>query len=293
MKYNLRFLTLIVSLSYSSVAHAGADPVSAQCIEQYVAATKALTHYSTVIAKKEWDLKGGLVHDEKLQATISRPKNYVQLKYLNSGDTGIRNNGMKVEYNGSETLKIKLGSTNFLGFFAHTAASAVIGDSMNMFDSKALEDEIFTINRTGFDFLAMILDKGLHSVKGSADGGFSLVEPGTCHLKYLPHHTGKWEVNIQPTDSIFDLEEKYATVAYIIFQSNKTQFSSLRDVFVRKKPMKVSIPIGFFETDVVFNPTNHLADQFRIYQDGRLIGEYHFTEFKSLTPQQLEENRIK
>ncbi len=235
-----------------------------------------------MVAKKEWDLKGNLVHDENLELTVVRSKKRVKIKYTDRGDTGIRNNGMTVEYQGTEKLKVQLGSVSGFGFIAHAAAGALIGDSMSIFDARALEGEIFTINRSGFGFLGLVLGLGLESAKTSAEGGFSLVTPGTCQVRYRPHLSGDRKVLLQPTDSIFELEEKLGTLAYIIWQENLTQFNSFRDVFVRQKPMEVSIPKSFYETEFQFSTITHLPERFQLFQQGRRLGDYHFTEVQAV-----------
>ncbi len=278
----ISFIFVVLFFSFLSDSRAASDPSAIVCIEKFIEANRKLPDYEAVLLKKEWDIQGRELHDEKIEVTVSRSKNRVQMKYMNSGATGIRNNGMKVEYSGSEKLKIKLGSTNVLGFFANSAASALIGDSMSIFDARALEGEVFTINRTGFDFLAWILSKSLESVKSSSEGGFSLGAPGTCKVKYIPHLSGKTQVTLQPSDSIFELEHQLGTLAYIIFQENRDQFDSLRDVFVRKKPVKISVPKSFYEVHFEFNATTSLLDHFQIFQEGHVIGDYYFSSVKAL-----------
>ncbi len=272
------FLSFVVGVN----VYAASDPLAIQCAEKFREASKKMSDYKVNILKREWDLKGDLVHDEKLEAIVSRPKRLVQLKYMNSGATGIRNNGMTVTYTGVEKLKIELGSVRGFGFIAHGAAAAVIGDSMSMFDSMVLEDEIFTINRTGFDFLSMILGKGIEAARTSTEGGFSIKTPGTCEIKYSPHIQGQVQVTLQPSESLFDLEEKYGTMAYILFQENRSKFDSLRELFVRKKPVEISIPKSFYETHMKFNPTTFLLDEFQMFQNGRRIADYVFSELKPL-----------
>ena len=281
---SLKSILLLPSLFLISfVAHAS-DPAAVQCVEQFLEANKSASHYKTHLAKKEWNLQGGLLHDDQIEMSVSRSPVRVQLTYLNRGDTGIRNNGMRVEYDGSEKLKIKLGSTNVLGFLAHSAASAVIGDSMSIFDARALEDEIFTINRSGFDFLALVLGKHLDSTKTSTQGGLTLTATGTCRVKYAPHLTGHTEVTLQPSDSVFEWEEKLGTLAYIIWQENREKFGSMRDLLIRQKPVTISIPKGFYDTTFDFNPVTHLPDHFSLYQQGKLIGDYHFNDVQKLNP---------
>jgi hypothetical protein len=272
----------LVLFLYSSLAFGANDPVAVQCIEKFIEASQKLDHFQALLNKKEWDPKGNLLHDDQVELTVSRSKKRVQLKYLNRGDSGVRNNGMKVEYNGTEKLKIELGSTNVLGFFMHSAASAIIGDSLSIFDSQVLDGEIFTINRTGFDFLASVLRMGLKETQGTPDGGFNLVKPGTCRVQYSPHFIGKTPVTVQPKDSIFELEERFGVLAYIIYQENRDQFSSFRDLFVREKPMKISIPKSFYETEFEFNLTTHLPEDFQMYQGRQKIGDYRFMNIKSL-----------
>jgi hypothetical protein len=281
MKATFRVLHFILNF-LPALSWAASDPGATQCIEKFLEANRKTSDYQAHLVKKEWDPQGGLLHDDQIEITVARTKKYVQLKYLNSGDSGVRNNGMKVEYSGTEKLKVKLGSANVLGFLKHSAASALIGDSISIFDSQALDGEIFTINRTGFDFLALILSKNLESAKTSSEGGFKLVTPGTCQVRYLPHISGKKTVSLQPADSIFDLEEKLGTLGYIILQENKDQFGSLRDVFVRQKPVQISVPASFYEVQFDLNAETDLLDRFQIFQAGQKIGDYQFSDVKKL-----------
>jgi hypothetical protein len=61
---------------------------------------------------------------------------------------------MTVTYVGGDTVSIKLRKIRGLGFLMSGVASVVVGDHTSLFDPEVLGDEIFTVNRAGFDYFS-------------------------------------------------------------------------------------------------------------------------------------------
>jgi hypothetical protein len=283
IRYGRRYFgfTLAALTAVSSFAQASSDPRAVQCVEDFLSHYRNLKSYQTRLIKNEWNEKGKALHSEKIGLTFSKPHE-VEFKYLNEGNTGIRNNGMTVAYKNGDEVSIRLGSTAGLGFLVKGVASLIVGDHTSLYDSKVLEDEIFTLNRAGFDFLAFALDKHLPAIKTSEKGGVKMINgekaDAGCTIKYTPEVEGEEIVDLKPEDSVRAIEEKYGTLAYLIYRKNTDEFDSLRDLFVRDKETKIHVPKSFMEFDLTLDPVTKLPTHFVLYNDGKKIGDYGFQD---------------
>jgi len=276
-----RVLLLSLALPMSWVlpiqAHAASlsEPQAIQCLENFISRYQPLSGYKTTVTKKEWNEKGEVSRNEKMEIT-NKKNNQIRIKYIDEGSTGIRNNGMTVTYSGGQEAEITLGEANFFGSFARNAAALIIGDKMNILHPKMIEDEILTLNRAGFDFLSQLIKRHLPYAREAKTGGVTLADGKACQVRYKPYAEGSDAVTLEPSQSIFDLEEKYGTLAYFIYRSNRAQFDSFADLFDRKKSVTISIPRGFSELDLDLDPVNYLPTKMVLKFNSKDVGSYSF-----------------
>jgi len=278
-------LAVLNCLATADIARAASDPEAIRCVEDFLSHYRNVQEYRTTLFKREFDLKGKTLHEEKIALTFKKDDEkpgQVTFEYLNQGTTGIRNNGMTVKYREGEQVELKLGKAKGLGAVVNGVASLAVNDRMSLFDPQMLQDEVFTLNRAGFDFLAFALRKHLPTLKTASKGGIRKVGDG-CALKYEPHLDGEETVVLQPGQSIREIEERYVTLAYLIYQNNRDQFKSFQEVFTRTKPVTVKIPRGFMEFDLTLQESTKLPDEFNLFFRGKQIGAYGFGDTKVRT----------
>lgn len=278
---NLRFFLSVFFLTQTSLIFADSTTHEAmtQCFEGFIDNYAQLNSYKGTLHKKEWKTHGELVHDEKIEVSFYKPHK-LQLRYLNEGSSGIRNNGMTVEYNGGKTVKITLGKPKFFGALTNGVASLVIGDELPLYDSKVLDDEIFTINHGGFGYLVDAIKKVGAEVRSNPEFKFvGSVTQDQCTVEYpLQSKPGAY-LELKPEDSIFKIEETHRTLAYFIFDANRDQFSSFTDLFVRTKPMKIRFPHQLIYFTLTLNRKTNLPERISIREKDTLIAEYVYSEF--------------
>ncbi len=285
-------LTLNLALANSSPQTIESDPAVLQCMTNFVKQYKTINGFKTTLIKKDWNISGKLVHDEKVELTFEKASNGKPAKthfvYINKGSSGIRNNGMTVDYEGGNEVKIKFGKPDAVGFLFNGVASLVTGEKKKLTDPELLEDEIMTFNRAGFGMSALIFEKLITELsKPHTKGGVRVVGTGKdadpCHFKYTPHLDGYEWVTLKPTDSVFALEEKYGILAYAIYRANTDQFSEFRDLFVRAHTIKIKIPKSPSAFEAAINPNTFLPTLFRATEEnGQVRCEYQFEDTEIL-----------
>ena len=273
-----RLFVLATCFLISTSAFAKMDSDAVKCVENFLNAFEKVQTYKTVMHKVEYGDKKRIIHDETVEVVSKKLQRFVSYTYLNEGSTGIRNNGMRLEYNGDSKLKINFGNAHGLGNLVHGPAVALIGDHIQIDHELVLEDELFTINRAGFGVLASIIRKNLNALKKSEKGGVQSITPGSCSLRYTKHTDESEEITISPTDSIFDLEDRMGTFAYMIFFENRFELARIYNLFHRKEPMKLTVPHWFLDFEVDFDKTTKMPTRFTLYRDGEKLGDYRFTD---------------
>ena len=250
-----------------------------QCFEGFIHTYQGLSSYQGILQKKEWKTNGDLVHHEKIEVSFKKPSS-LQLKYLNEGSSGIRNNGMTVEYNGGKTVKINLGKPKFFGALSNGVASLIVGGDLSLFDPKVLDDEIFTVNHGGFGYLVEAMKKVGSEIKSNPDfkfvGNLTLDQ---CTVEYPLQSKTNAFLDLKPEDSIFKIEEANRTLAYFIYDANRDQFSSFTDLFVRNKPMRVRFPHQQVTLTLILNRKTRLPEKITLRQNDSLIAEYQYSDF--------------
>ncbi len=250
------------------------QPAAITCIENFLTAFGRITSYSGTLNKVEYTFSGQERRRDLLEIYQETPL-YTRVTYLTQGSTGIKNNGMIAEYDGSNLLKVKLGKSSGLGFLVNIPASLVVGNTLPIDGTHAMEDEYFTLNRAGLIPLAAILRTQLPSLKTTTQGGVT-VNPGTCKVHYTKHSNEIVSRTLQSKDSIFDLENEFGTLAFLILQFNKGQFSDLYDLFHRKKTHEIKIPKWFFDFDLEFDSATHLPTEIVFYLNSRALARYGY-----------------
>ena len=278
---NLKFI-FIVSLVFHAIpsfADRTTHEAIIQCFEGFADTYSELQSYRGILHKKEWKKNGDLVHDEKIQVSFQKP-HQLQLKYLNEGSSGIRNNGMTVDFNGGNTVKISLGKPKFFGALTHGVASLVLGDELPLYDPKVLDDEIFTINHGGFGYLVGAIKKVAAEVKSNPEFKFTgTVTQNQCTVEYPLQFKENEYLELKPQDSIFKIEENHRTLAYFIYDANRDQFSSFTDLFVRSKPMKIRFPNQLVYFTLTLNRKSKLPEKISMRENNTKIAEYQYTDF--------------
>ncbi|MCM2282150.1 MAG: hypothetical protein NDI61_09925 [Bdellovibrionaceae bacterium] len=266
------------SASEAVAGSTGVDSEAIRCIEKFVAKYESIGGYTSRMLKAE-----RLSDSRKTTQTIeirARGDRWIQLKYLDRGKTGVRNNGMTVTFDGTESLKIEWGSSTGLGFLVNGPAQWMSGNSVSIFSSRVVDEEIFTVNRAGFGFLAAALKRHLPSLKASELGRLR-VQPGTCQLEYRTQSDKFDSVEITGRDSVFQIEEKFGTLAYLIYRNHSDKFSKLSDVFKAQRATRVRVPREFASFDLVLDQKTDLPSRFVLYWKSDVVGDYQFSEIRT------------
>lgn len=250
------------------------------CFEEYFDRADRLKSYSAILEKREYDFDGDQTNDNRIRVEGFKP-NRVRVTYLNGASTGIKGSGFVAEYDGSPAVKFKLGESSGLGSIVKGLASVFGGDSMLIDDSNSLRGEYFTINNAGFFPVAQMLKAQVKWVKGSKRGGFTHREGDRCKYRYERHTDEEVIREIAPGDSIFDLEKEFATYAFLIQHNNRDQFSSLYDLFHRKKTVTIRIPRWFYDFDVEIDPEQKLLKRVVFYQNQKIFADYLYSKVES------------
>ncbi len=267
-------ILFLFSWFFALEASAQSQPEALSCVEKFIEKMASTKGYSLRMQKRE--LSSGKWLEEPIE--IWSEGQQIKYKFVADGSTGIKNNGMTLIYNGTETLNIIWGEPTFLGAIANKAAKAVTGDTLQLLDSKTLKGEIFTLNRAGYRHLAACLKYHLPALK-AADAGGLKTEKG-CKLKHTPPHVEYATVNLSPGVRIQDLEEKYGTFGYHIREVNAEKFPTLEALFKHTGEQEIRVPLFFLPFELDIDPETGFPSRLVIYLEGQKIGEYEFTQVK-------------
>lgn len=257
-------------------ALAQSSPQALKCAEGFLNKMEKLKGYSADFNKGE--LVDGKWVEEPI-GLYSEGPNFIRFTFLKEGSSGVKNNGMQLIYSGTPNLDIVWGAAKGLGVFKNRAARAVAGSSIPIADRTTLKGEFFTLNRAGYHHIAKILRHHWEAMKGAKTGG--LVGGPDCRLKYTAASNASTDVHLQPSDSVFDLEDRYGNYAFFIRYVNRDQFRDLNELFHRKKEVDIRIPQYLVPFEVDLDPETHLPTRFRIDLDDQKAAEYTFTHIKS------------
>lgn len=268
----------------------------AHCLSRFLARVSTLTAYQAHISRKEYRL-GRLQVANEIDIIQSRVPRTTELKFVDEGSTGIKNNGMRSLWRGGDTLEIILGKPTGLGFVAHAAASALLSGPISLRSPKLLDGEHFTINHAGLFAAAEILvhhrarviDEPLKTGKTvfRALAPIDPKRPGVCQLAYEPDPSDQVERVLKPDDDIFAIEREFGTLAYALVAANPDVFSDLNQVFNRRETVRIQIPRGFMGLELSLDDT--LATEFRLKLSsrGKLVADYYYTKITPLTLDQV------
>jgi hypothetical protein len=255
-------------------AHAQSSPAAIKCVEKFLVKMKEIKGYSTRIIKKEL-VEGEWVEDT-VHLEVDGPTS-IKYTFSKPGSSGIRNNGMQLIYDGSDTLKIVWGEASGFGVIAKRAARAVIGDTLPMTGDTALKGELFTLNHAGYGHFAHSLRYHLPSIKLAKQGG--IVGEG-CVLKYTPPNVSYLTIPLAKDGRIQDIEERYGVYAMHLRQVNSEKFKDMDALFNRKTDVELKVPDFLLPFEAHLN-ADSLPDQLTIYMEGEKVGEYTFEEIKT------------
>lgn len=275
MKRTLLILAAVIPLLTATPSFA--EEAAERCMSRFIARYAKLTEYSTRVRKVD-TLTSDTPNEEIIELKHKKP-NETTFKFLNEGNTGIRNNGMTVQYTGGDKLKVALGEARGLGFFINGPAQKMVSGGVSLTDSKVLENEVFTINRAGFGYLADSIQRRLARMNESFNQALTL-RGDDCSISYRKHTDEVHTVTLKPKDSVFKLEERFATLAYQIFRNNPSQFSSFEDLFSRDGDVEIRVPEYFLDFDLDLDPETNLPSRLAIYIDGRIAQELFFEDVK-------------
>jgi len=258
-----------------TLVQAQTQPEAIKCVEKFLAKMAAIKGYSAVLDKKELYEEEWL--EEKVGLKAEGVKS-VEYTFLAKGTTGIKNNGMQLTYDGSDTLKIKWGEATGFGVLASQAAQAVTGDTLPLTGETTLKGELFTLNRAGLYHIAECMKSHLPQLKAATTGGLHVT--GNCHLKYTPPALKYVQVKLKPADRVQDLEERFGTYAYMIRQANAELFPDMNALFNRTAEVEVRVPEFLMPFEMVIGAAD-LPEKFVIYAEGQKLGEYSFSEIRT------------
>lgn len=264
----------VVQVEKVSVVSMGSSE-AARCLEKFLVRHEALNSYSSRMKKVE-TLRTGEKSIQDIEI-VARGEKYIQLKYMSRGSTGIRNNGMVVTFDGSDRLRVKLGSARNLGFFVNLPAKMFTGDTIAITDPAVVDDEIFTVNRAGFGYLARLLRRNWSAIRQGVMGNIK-VAPGTCNIEYRAHLDRLVTIEQRERESIFEFEEKHGSIAYILYLLNSGKQERFSSFLNSSKRRMLRVPIDVASFDLSLDPVSHLPSKFVLFWEDIKIGEYLFTD---------------
>ena len=278
----MRFLAVLafyLILGLCQFSLAASSPEALQCITDFTKKFDEMSGgYRATMLKTEYiNSAKGVTH----KIEIRDSKKEIILKFLDEAYSGIKNNGMTIRYDSTALLKIKFGHSAGLGFLMNGAARLFAAKEIALTDSQALKGEVFTVNRAGLSYLAATLKKNLLQFQNGELGDLTLIE-APCKVRYKLHEAPVQIVDLKVGDSIFDIEEKFSTLAFILFKENEDQFKQFDLLFNRKKEIKMKISAGFTPFEIDIDPVKKMPTRFVLFLKDKIIGEYKFSDIESL-----------
>ena len=257
------------------LALAQSSPEAMKCLEGFLKTFDKIQSYRVEVLKHESvDPKNPL--DDHVEITQDRT-GATRISYLNKNSTGIKANGMEIDYDGrSDKMKVTFGQSYGFGSIVNGLAGIIVGKQIALNSKDALDKEIFTINRAGFLFLYETMKKNLEQIRKAEHGGVKLEKENTCDLAYEPHVSGFLEEVIAPTLPVSQIENKYGVVAFMIQRANQSEFSDLYHFYNRSKSFKIKIPGSFYPFQFRLNTKTHLPEMLSLKENGRTIAKYEF-----------------
>ncbi len=254
------------------IALAASDPQALQCIRDFISEAKKMSAYEAKIDKRELQSTGRFaeskVHIRQSQTGITT------VTFLDEGQTGIKNNGMKVTFDGSPYLGIQLGKPKYLGRIPHAVAQVVVGEKLRITSPYVLDGEYFTVNRAGYFPLQRILNTQLPSLETAQEGGITSMDG--CNLRYQKHTKEMSKVTVTEQNSLFNIEDQFGTLAFFLLEANQDRFKNLTELFERAEGKEISVPKWFFDFDLSFDPVTHLPKVLRFKKGDVTVAEYTY-----------------
>lgn len=260
---------------FLSVASAQTNSSAFDCLRQFIDTYNASSGYSTKIKKTEYEF--GDPYTENIEVT-EKNKHDVTVKFLDRGSSGIRNNGMTVAYKDGDKVSIELGHSHGLGFVLNGLADAFTSKTKDLTDPTVLQTEVFTVNRAGFGYFARILKGNLAPMREGKTGQLEQIGSG-CQLAFHHDASHPQTVTLKKNDPVFPLEEKYGTLAYIIYKENQDKFKNFSGFFHRKEDMTLKVEPNFTDWKMTLDE-RHLPKIIDVFFAGKPIGHYEFSDIQ-------------
>jgi hypothetical protein len=253
-------------------AIAASDAKALQCIRDFSAEVQNIKAYEAKILKRELQSTGRYA---ETQVHIRQCRDgQTTVTFLDEGQTGIKNNGMKVTFDGSPYLGIQLGKPKYLGRIPHAVAQVVVGEKLRITSPYVLDGEYFTVNRAGYFPLQRVLNTQLPSLEKTQEGGITSLDG--CNLRYEQHTREISKVTVTEQNSIFNIEDQFGTLALFLLEANKDRFKSLTELFERAEGKEINVPKWFFDFDLTFDPVTHLPKVLRFKKKDVIVAEYTY-----------------
>ncbi len=251
-------------------AVAASDPKALQCIRDFNSEVQQIKAYEAKILKRELQSTGRYA---ETQVHIRQSRDgQTTVTFLDEGQTGIKNNGMKVTFDGSPYLGIQLGKPKYLGRIPHAVAQVVVGEKLRITSPYVLDGEYFTVNRAGYFPLQRVLNTQLPSLETAREGGITSLEG--CNLRYQQHTKEISKETVTEKNSIFNIEDQFGTLAFFLLEANKDRFKNLTELFERAEGKEISVPKWFFDFELTFDPMTHLPKVLRFKKNDVTVAEY-------------------
>jgi hypothetical protein len=264
-------IILLSLFLFSTVVNAN---TSIGCLDDFFTKYEKLKGYKVQMQKNENFHLASVSNNELIE--VEHVKNeFLNYKYLSDGKTGIKNNGMVVTYRGTPKLQVKYGKPSFIGHFANFIARNLY-KSFDIYDPQVLKNEIFSVNRAGFDFIYLALKYHYDGLKSAKSGGLILATNDSCELKYSPHNDRIDDVEINDKMTVSQLEEMYGIPGIFIYLYNTEKFSSYIDFYQLKNIKKLKIPRYFMPFRLVLDHEGY-PQLFEIQFADKIIAEYRFS----------------
>lgn len=269
------FTEILISLSIVHGASAESLP-ALQCLRDFTQRYAQGPSYFTKLKKTEFDFSPSPMV-ENLEIT-ERAKTEIDLKFVDKGKSGIRNNGMTVHYKSGDEVEIELGKSRGFGFLLNGLAETFAKKKMKLYSADVIERQIFTVNRAGFGYLARLIQMRLPEFEKGALGQLSNEGAG-CHVQFKHDPKLDETIELDPQRAIPEIEQKYGTLAYLIYKMNRDLFPKFESLFERKKPMTIQISPAFADFNLDLDAA-HLPTKFELFFGGQILGRYEFSETK-------------
>lgn len=251
------------------------NATEASCLTDFLDTYKKVKSYKTNMKKTENFPELGVSNSDNIQVTHTKGES-LEYKFKTPGTTGIKNNGMVITYTGKKEIKIKPGKGKNIGGVVSFFANNFFPSEIGLYDRLAIKNELFTVDRAGFDFISHSLKSYL---KKNGRKTFSeTVKNGKCVISYHPVNLDNINYSLKKGTDLRAVENKFGYPAFYLFYKNLNKYSSFGSFLSPNYDGDIKIPNSFFPFELIIDLKTKLPTKFEIYNNKSTIGRYDFKD---------------